>query len=87
MSLLSWENRKELLIAGMRAHRVKKVFSALGRVLNVVVFTVLILSIAALVYLLFGSKKEGLPFLEDYKIFTVASGSMEKPSMLAALWW
>lgn len=62
----------------MRAHRVKKVFSALGRVLNVVVFTVLILSIAALVYLLFGSKKEGLPFLEYYKIFTVASGSMEK---------
>lgn len=78
MYLLSWENRKELLVAGMRAHRVKKVFSVVGRVLNVVVFAVLILSIAALVYLLFGSKKEGLPFLEDYKIFTVASGSMEK---------
>lgn len=62
----------------MRVHRVKKVFSVLGRILNVVVLAVLILSIAALVYLLFGSKKQELLFFEDYKIFTVASGSMEE---------
>lgn len=57
--------------------RVKKVFSVLGKILNVFILAVLIAAVASLAYLLLGAKGKSLPFLEDYQIRTVMSGSME----------
>lgn len=57
--------------------KVKKAFSALGKIFNVLLLAILVTAIAALAYLLLGAKGKSLPFLEDYQIRTVMSGSME----------
>jgi signal peptidase len=56
---------------------VKKIFSALGKLFNIVLLIVLIVAIVSLAYLLLGAKGKSLPFLEGYQIRTVMSGSME----------
>lgn len=57
--------------------KLKKVFSALGKILNVFLLIVLVAAMASLAYLLLGAKGKALPFFEDYQIRTVMSGSME----------
>lgn len=57
--------------------KLKKVFSALGKILNIFLLIVLVAAMASLAYLLLGAKGKALPFFEDYQIRTVMSGSME----------
>ena len=57
--------------------RIKKIWSIICKILNAFFLVVLIGLIVILLYLAIGSKGNGLPFLQNYQMFTVLSGSME----------
>ena len=57
--------------------RIQKIWSIICKILNAFFLVVLIGLIVILLYLAIGSKGNGLPFLQNYQMFTVLSGSME----------
>lgn len=57
--------------------QVKKVWSIVCKILNAIFLVILIGLVVILLYLAIGSRGNGLPFLQNFQLFTVLSGSME----------
>ena len=57
--------------------QVKKIWSIICKILNAFFLVLLVGLVVVLLYLASGSKGNGLPFLQNYQLFTVLSGSME----------
>ena len=57
--------------------KVKKIGSILLKILNAFFLVLLVILLVVLIYLAVGSRGSGLPFMQNFKIFTVMSGSME----------
>ena len=57
--------------------QVKKVWSVICKILNAFFLVLLVGLVIILLYLAIGSRGNGLPFLQNYQLFTVLSGSME----------
>ena len=57
--------------------QVKKIWSIICKILNAFFLVLLVGLVVVLLYLAIGSKGNGLPFLQNYQLFTVLSGSME----------
>lgn len=57
--------------------QVKKVWSVICKILNAFFLVLLVGLVVILLYLAIGSRGSGFPFLQNYQLFTVLSGSME----------